>query len=124
MILLQILPILEDVPTYVDIVKGLGIAGLALILSYYFSKYVSSMSFEKVDVANKNSKEANLRAENSQKEFKDFLQKEYIANQLIIQNLTDTFKEHIDSKDAAINLIERLIQDKNVPSDYRKYFKK
>lgn len=142
MILLQILPILTDVPTYVEIIRELGIAGLALILMYYFSKYVSNLSFEKVEEANKNAKEANLRdenrldesaklaidanlrAENSQKEFKEFLQKEYIANQIIIEKLTKTFEEHIESKEKYLELIERLIQDKNVPNDYRKYFKK
>jgi hypothetical protein len=142
MILLQILPLLEDVPTYVEILRELGIAGLALILMYYFSKYVSNQSFEKVEASNKAAREANLRdekrieestkiandanlrAENSQKEFKEFLQKEYIANQAIIENLTNTFEDHIQSKEKALDLIEKLIQDRNVPNDYRKYFKK
>lgn len=142
MILLQILPILEDVPTYVEILRELGIAGLALILMYFFSKYLSNLSFEKVEASNKVAREAslrdekrveescklandaNMRAENSQKEFKEFLQKEYISNQLIIEKLTNTFEDHIQSKDQALDLIEKLIQDKNVPNDYRKYFKK
>lgn len=142
MILLQIIPLLTDIPTYIDLLKDLGISGLALILMYYFSKYLSSMSFEKVEEANKNAKEANLRdekriedstkiaidanlrAENSQKEFKEFLQKEYIKNQIVIEKLTDTFEEHIKSKEKALELIEKLIQDRNVPNDYRKFFKK
>jgi uncharacterized protein YlxW (UPF0749 family) len=124
MILLQVLPALTDVTVYVDLLKELGVAGVALVLMYNFSKYVANSSFEKVNEANQNAKEASARAENSQKEFKEFLQKEYIKNQLIIENLTNTFEDHIKSKEKSLELIERLIQDKNVPNDYRQYFKK
>lgn len=142
MILLQIIPVLSDIQTDIELLKDLGVAGLALMLMYYFSKYISNISFEKIEEANKSAKEsnlrdelriddtrkllidANLRAENSQKEFKEFLQKEYIKNQTVIENLTQTFEDHIKSKEKALELIEKLIQDRNVPNDYRKFFKK
>jgi hypothetical protein len=127
---MQIIPLIQDVQTVYDIIKGLGIAGLALVASIWFAKWITAQSLEKIESENKESREANIRlelrideshkialeanqrTELSQKEFKEFLQNELTENRLAITRLTDALKAHIESKEKAFNIIENLMRDK------------
>jgi hypothetical protein len=65
--------------------------------------------------------ESNLKTEKSHAEIKEFITNQLTNNEVLIKELTTKFKCHIQSQD---EFIENLIQDGNVPKEYRKYCKR
>lgn len=106
-----------------EVIRDLGIAGFAILIMFLYAKWQGQQIFKQVIEANKQVREANLRAEDSQKEFRLFVANEYKRNQEIIAELMSSFKQHIATKDTALEILKEIIYDRNVPKEYRKYLK-
>jgi len=128
--LLQVTDIAEFIGSYKDV----GLAGIALLIVAKYARWMAEKAFSQGDKvfkeANSQLAEANLRAKESQdkvsesqKEFREFITKEYVNNQQImtnhqqvLSNLAETFKIHNQTKDKALNLIEKITdsQEKSI----------
>ena len=100
------MPIVEDILAYKDV----GIAGLALIIIYYFSKLIAEKAFDQVIEANKN-------LSIMQKSFEEFMQKAYKDNpetmakfSSILSDHAKSLNDHVKSKDEAINMLKEQQQ--------------
>lgn len=94
------MPILDELLVY----KDLGIAGIALVIIYHFSKLIAERAFEQVIEANKN-------LSNMQKSFEEFMQKAYKDNTETMAKFSAVLDQHVKTKDEALNMLKEQQQE-------------
>lgn len=94
--------VLEDIIA----LKDLGIGAVSMTVFFTFAKYVSEKSFTQTEEANKRAEEANIRTQQSQQKFIEFVDDTYKEHTKAIQELITEFKNHVKIKDEAIDLLK------------------
>ena len=80
-------------------IQGMGIAGAAFVVVYGFAKWITGKAFEQIE-------KAQLQIQESNKAIIEFMQTTFQQNTQAMNEMCNTLKDHIKTKDEALELLK------------------